>query len=123
MQAALQKCVGYTKSQFPPFDEYEAWMGADLMIKGIPLAGKVPTSSAVIKSLRSSESYDGIGILAKSINHSTTFGHDPLETRLLAGRVQGLRSRHEQWKGPVEPVYRRKRFVGLRYLHLPSNYG
>jgi branched-chain amino acid transport system substrate-binding protein len=80
MQAALQKYAGYTKSQFPAFDEYEAWLGADLMIKGLQLAGKNPTSSAVIKSLRRIKSYDGNGILPKPINYSTIFGHDLPET-------------------------------------------
>jgi ABC-type branched-subunit amino acid transport system substrate-binding protein len=80
MQAALQKYDGFTKSRFPAFDEYEAWLGADLMIKGLQLAGKNPTSSAVIKSLRSVKSYDGNGILPKPINYSTIFGHDLPQT-------------------------------------------
>jgi branched-chain amino acid transport system substrate-binding protein len=80
MQAALIKYDGYTKSQFPSFAEYESWMGADLMIKGIQLAGKNPTSSGVITSLRSVKAYDGNGILARPINYSTVFGHDLPET-------------------------------------------
>ncbi|HEX4218272.1 MAG TPA: ABC transporter substrate-binding protein [Acidimicrobiales bacterium] len=76
MQAALQKYDGYTKSQFPAFDEYEAWLGADLMIKGLQLAGKNPTSAGIITSLRNLKSYDGNGILPKPINYSTIFGHD-----------------------------------------------
>jgi len=33
----------------PTIEQYEAWLGADLMIKGLQLAGKSPTSSSVIK--------------------------------------------------------------------------
>ena len=34
MQAAMEKYAHFTKSQFPTFGQYEAWAGADLMIKG-----------------------------------------------------------------------------------------
>ena len=43
MQAAMEKYDGYSKSDFPSFSEYEAWLGADLMIKGLQLAGPNPT--------------------------------------------------------------------------------
>jgi branched-chain amino acid transport system substrate-binding protein len=76
MQAALQKYDGYTKSQFPTLDEYEAWLGADLMIKGMQLAGKDPTPAGVIKALRNVKSYNGNGLLPRPINYSTIFGHD-----------------------------------------------
>ena len=39
MQAAMEKYAGFTSSQFPTFGQYEAWAGADLMIKGLLLAG------------------------------------------------------------------------------------
>ncbi len=42
MQAAMEKYAGFTKSDFPSFSQYEAWAGADLMIKGLELAGKNP---------------------------------------------------------------------------------
>ena len=32
--------------QFPNFSQYESWLGADLMIKGIQLAGSNPTPPA-----------------------------------------------------------------------------
>jgi hypothetical protein len=76
MKAALQKYDGFTKSQFPSFDQYEAWLGADLMIKGIELAGKDRTSAGVITALRHVQSYNGNGILPVPINYSTVFGHD-----------------------------------------------
>jgi branched-chain amino acid transport system substrate-binding protein len=76
MQSSLIKYDGFTKSQFPTFEQYESWVGADLMIKGIQLAGKNPTQSKVIHALRNVKSYDANGLLSQSINYSTIFGHD-----------------------------------------------
>jgi Periplasmic binding protein len=80
MQAALQKYDSCGKTQFPTFEQYEAWVGADSMIKGMQLAGKNPTSSGVITALRSVKSYDANGLLANPINFSTIFGHDPAKS-------------------------------------------
>ena len=80
MQAALQKYDNFSKSQFPTFEQYESWVGADLMIKGMLLSGKDPTSAGVIKSLRSVTSYNANGLLANPINYSTIFGHDPAKS-------------------------------------------
>jgi branched-chain amino acid transport system substrate-binding protein len=76
MGAALRKYAKFTKSQFPTFSQYEAWMGADLMIKGLQLAGPNPSHAAVIKDLRGLKSYNGNGLLPITINYSTIFGHD-----------------------------------------------
>ena len=80
MQAAMEKYANFTKSQFPTFGQYEAWAGADLMIKGLQMAGANPTQAAVIKDLRGLKSYDANGLLPESINYSTIFGHDPAKT-------------------------------------------
>ncbi|MDQ1361192.1 MAG: branched-chain amino acid transport system substrate-binding protein [Acidimicrobiaceae bacterium] len=80
MKAALQKYDSFGKTQFPTFEQYEAWAGADLMIKGMQLAGKNPTSSAVITSLRNLKSYNANGLLPNPINYSTIFGHDPAKS-------------------------------------------
>jgi branched-chain amino acid transport system substrate-binding protein len=80
MQAALEKYDHFTKSQFPTFEQYESWAGADLMIKGMQLAGSNLTSAQVIKSLRGIKSYNAGGLLANPINYSTIFGHDPAKT-------------------------------------------
>ncbi|MGA8368591.1 MAG: ABC transporter substrate-binding protein [Acidimicrobiales bacterium] len=80
MSAALQKYDGFTKSQFPTFEQYEAWVGADLMIKGMHLSGKNPSSSGVITALRNVKYYNANGLLATPINYSTIFGHDPAQT-------------------------------------------
>ncbi len=76
MAAALQKYQHFNASQFPNFSQYESWLGADLMIEGIQLAGRNPTRAGVIQSLRSVKSYNGNGILPYSINYTTIFGHD-----------------------------------------------
>ena len=52
MQAAMEKYDEISKTDFPSFSEYEAWLGADLMIKGLQLAGKNPTRAGVITALR-----------------------------------------------------------------------
>jgi branched-chain amino acid transport system substrate-binding protein len=76
MQSALEKYEHFTSSQFPNFGQYESWAGADLMIKGLEMAGKNPTRSEVIKDLRGLKSYNANGLLPDTINYSTIFGHD-----------------------------------------------
>ena len=76
MQAAMEKYAHFTKSDFPSFGQYEAWAGADLMVKGLELAGKNPTRAAVIKDLRSLKSYTANGLLSEPIDYATVFGHD-----------------------------------------------
>ncbi len=77
MAAALQKYAHFTKSQFPTFGQYEAWAGADLMIKGLQLAGKNPTRAAVIKDLRGLKTYNVNGLLPQNLDYATNFGKDP----------------------------------------------
>jgi ABC-type branched-subunit amino acid transport system substrate-binding protein len=76
MQAAMEKYAHFTKSDFPTFSQYEAWAGADLMIKGLQLAGPNPTRAAVIKDLRGLKSYNANGLLPNPIDFATVFGHD-----------------------------------------------
>ena len=80
MKSALDKYAHFTSGEFPNFSQYESWLGADLMIKGIESAGKNPTHAGVIKALRNLKDYNGDGLLPININYSTTFGHDPAET-------------------------------------------
>jgi branched-chain amino acid transport system substrate-binding protein len=77
MAAALQKYAHFTKSQFPTFGQYEAWAGADLMLKGLQMAGKNPTRAAVIKDLRGLKTYNVNGLLPQNLDYSTNFGKDP----------------------------------------------
>ena len=79
MQDALVKYQHFAKSQFPTFEQYESWVGADLMIKGLQTARPDASHAAVIKALRGIESYNADGLLPKSIDYSTVFGHDPPE--------------------------------------------
>jgi branched-chain amino acid transport system substrate-binding protein len=76
MQSALEKYEHFSSSQFPNFSQYESWLGADLMIKGLQLAGKNPSQAGVIQALRGIKSYNGNGLLPQTINYSTIFGHD-----------------------------------------------
>ncbi len=80
MKSALDKYQHFKTGAFPNFSQYESWLGADLMIKGIGSAGKNPTHASVIKALRNVKDYNGNGLLPININYSTTFGHDPVET-------------------------------------------
>ena len=80
MQAAMEKYAGFTSTQFPTFGQYEAWAGADLMIKGLLLAGPNPTRSAVITDLRGVTSYNANGLLPVTHDYSTNFGKNPPET-------------------------------------------
>jgi branched-chain amino acid transport system substrate-binding protein len=76
-QTPLEKYAHFTKAQFPTYSQTEAWLGADLMIKGLQMAGSNPSRAAVIKDLRSIKAYNGNGLLPVTINYSTIFGHDP----------------------------------------------
>jgi branched-chain amino acid transport system substrate-binding protein len=76
MQAALEKYQHFTPTQFPTFNQYEAWLGTDLMLKGIQLAGKNPTHASVIQALRNLKSYNANGLLPQTLNFSTNFGKD-----------------------------------------------
>jgi len=80
MAAALQTYAGFTKTQFPNFGQYESWAGADLMIKGLLLAGPNPTREAVIHDLRGVTSYNANGLLPVTLDYATNFGHNPPQT-------------------------------------------
>jgi branched-chain amino acid transport system substrate-binding protein len=77
MQAALEKYAHWSSAQFPTLYQYESWAGADLMIKGLQLAGNNPTHANVITALRGIKAYDANGLLPNPLNFATTFGHDP----------------------------------------------
>jgi ABC-type branched-subunit amino acid transport system substrate-binding protein len=76
MQTAMEKYAKFSKSQFPTASQYEAWAGADLMIKGLEMAGPNPTKTSVIRDLRRLKSYNAGGLLPNPIDYSTIFGHD-----------------------------------------------
>ena len=76
MQSALEKYAHFSKTQFPNFSQYESWLGVDLMLKGLQLAGPNATHASVISALRGLKSYNGNGLLPETLNYSTNFGHD-----------------------------------------------
>ena len=94
MQAAMEKYAHFTKSQFPTLGQYEAWAGADLMIKGLEMGGSTPSRAAVIKDLRGLKSYNVNGLLPASINYSTIFGHDqsPQCTWIMQAETTGFKA-------------------------------
>ena len=75
-QDALLKYQSVAVSDFPSFDVYESWLGADLMIKGLQAAGSNPTRAGIISALRQVKGYDGGGLLPETTDYSTIFGHD-----------------------------------------------
>ena len=101
MQAAMEKYAHFTKTQFPSFGQYEAWAGADLMIKGLELAGPNPTRAAVIKDLRGLKSYNANGLLPQSIDYSTIFGHDPAKTCAWVMEAEKTGFKVASWTQPV----------------------
>jgi hypothetical protein len=58
-QEALQKYQHRSPANFPTYVVDKAWLGADLMIKGLQLAGRNPSRASVIKSLRGIKSSNG----------------------------------------------------------------
>ncbi len=79
-QAALLKYEHVPTSNFPTYNVYEGWLGADLFIKGLQVAGKNPQRTSFITNLRKVTSYDGGGLLPQPINYATIFGHDAPKT-------------------------------------------
>ena len=101
MQAALEKYSHFTPEQFPTFVQYESWLGADLMIKGLQMAGKNPTRAAVIKDLRSIKSYNGNGLLPT-----------PSTTRRSSGTTRRTASGSFERRRPASNCSRPIRSVG-----------
>jgi branched-chain amino acid transport system substrate-binding protein len=88
MAAALQKYQHFSKTQIPTLFQYESWAGADLMIKGLQMAGNTPTRAKVISSLRSIKSYTANGLLPNPIDYSKIFGHDLAQTCVWVLRAE-----------------------------------
>jgi branched-chain amino acid transport system substrate-binding protein len=106
MQSALEKYEHFKANEFPSFAQYESWLGADLMIKGLELSGKNPTSASVIHALRNLKSYNGNGLLPITINYSTDFGHDPAKScgwYMIAEKSGFVASSSQPWCGTDIP--------------------
>jgi ABC-type branched-subunit amino acid transport system substrate-binding protein len=74
-QSALAKYTHFTG--VPDFTRYEGWGGADLMIKGLELAGKNPTQSAFIADLHKVTDYSGNGLFGPVNFSLSDFGKAP----------------------------------------------
>ena len=74
-QSALAKYAHYTG--VPDFTWYEGWGGADLMIKGLELAGKNPTQSAFIAELHKVTDYSANGLFGPVNFSLSAFGKAP----------------------------------------------
>jgi branched-chain amino acid transport system substrate-binding protein len=72
-QAALAKYVNF--SGIPGFDYEHGWISADLMMKGLEVAGASPTRQSFITNLRGVTGYTAGGLLPEPINF--VFGQDP----------------------------------------------
>jgi branched-chain amino acid transport system substrate-binding protein len=74
-QAALAKYAHF--KGIPSFDYYEGWTGADLMIKGIELAGKHPTQQSFITNLHKVSNYNAGGLEGSANLTLKAFGTAP----------------------------------------------
>ncbi len=74
-QSALARYAHYTG--VPDFTWYEGWGGADLMIKGLELAGKNPTQSAFIADLHRVTDYSADGLFGPVNLSLGAFGKAP----------------------------------------------
>ncbi len=66
MLANLAKYAGYT-SKIANLNTVFAYLGADVLIKGITMAGSNPTPGSITAALRTVNSYDGGGILPSPV--------------------------------------------------------
>jgi branched-chain amino acid transport system substrate-binding protein len=87
-RAALQKYAGF--SGIPGFDWYEGWTNADLMLKGLEVAGKNPTRQSFITNLHNVTGYDADGLLPNAIDLSLSgFGKAPNKVCTWYAKLQG----------------------------------
>ncbi len=106
MQSALKKYGHFTSSQFPAFNQYESWIGTDLMIKGLEKAGANPTHASVIHALRSITGYNANGLLPSATNYTTNFGHDQAKScgwYMIAQKNGFVPSSSKPWCGTDIP--------------------
>jgi branched-chain amino acid transport system substrate-binding protein len=74
-QAALAKYAHFTG--VPDFAWYNGWVGTDLMIKGLEVAGPNPTRSSFITNLHTVTNYDAGGLTAPADLTLAHFGTAP----------------------------------------------
>ena len=84
MLNALKKYDPNYKGGIPDYGLYGTYLAADLMIKGLELAGRNPTRAAFTRNLRKVKSYDAGGILPGNTRF-TGFGTTGIVPRTLCG--------------------------------------
>jgi hypothetical protein len=67
-QAAFKQYENFTG--VPGFDWAQGYTSADLLIKGLQVAGQNPTRASFISNLRQVSSYDAGGLLPTPVNFS-----------------------------------------------------
>ena len=90
MLNALKKYDPSYKGGIPDYGLYGSYLSADLMIKGLQVAGKNPTRASFISNLRKVKSYDAGGILP-GITSFVGFGTAKIVPKSLCGYYMQLK--------------------------------
>jgi branched-chain amino acid transport system substrate-binding protein len=88
-QAALAKYANFTG--VPGFDWFMGWTGADMMIKGLQMAGPNPTRKGFIDALHTVNNYDAGGITAPADLTLKSFGHPVAKQCAWIVQLQGTK--------------------------------
>jgi branched-chain amino acid transport system substrate-binding protein len=88
-QAALAKYANF--SGVPGFDWVMGWTGADLMIKGLQMAGTNPTRQGFINALHTVNNYDANGILYPADLTLKSFGQPVAKQCVWIVQLQGTK--------------------------------
>ena len=80
-QAALKQYAGFTG--VPGFDYQEGWISADLLVKGLEVAGTNPTRASFISNLRQVTNYTAGGLLAQPTKFRDVHSDSASAVRLL----------------------------------------
>lgn len=87
-QSALAKYADYTG--IPDSGYYWGWLGTDLMIKGLQMAGTNPTRTSFINGLHTVKAYTAGGLLAQPANLTLAdFGKAPAQQCTYVVQLEG----------------------------------
>ena len=94
-QADFAKYEGFTG--IPDFGWTEGYVSADLLIKGLEVAGQNPTRSSFIDNLRKVTNYNVEGLATNTVNYSNGAEHPQPDLLVLRpARGQGLHRRQRR---------------------------
>lgn len=88
LNALVKYDPSYKKGDIPDLGIYGSYLGVDLMIKGLQLAGKHPTRQSFITNLHKLNQYNAGGILPDSLTYRHFGTADMLPSRLCTYIVQ-----------------------------------